>query len=76
MDSNGNLWFVLLSPLALACWNTKTPYNPDNIKIVYRNDVILQFSGGMKVVQNLSGEEELWFITNRLQVKLYGSQSS
>lgn len=68
MDKNGNLFLVLLNPLALACWNSKTPYNADNIRILYRNDVTMQFSGGMKVVKNLNGEEELWFVTNRLQV--------
>lgn len=69
MDSNGNLFFVLLDPLALACWDSSTPYNTDNIKIIYRNDATLQFSSGMKVVRNPNGVEELWFVTNRLQVK-------
>lgn len=71
MDRNGNLFFVLLNPIALVCWDSSTTYNADNIKIVYKNDATMQFSGGMKVVKNLSGEEELWFITNRLQVKFF-----
>lgn len=69
MDGNGNLFFVLLEPMALVCWDSTTAYNADNIKIVHRDDVSMQFSGGMKIVKNLNGEDELWFITNRLQVK-------
>lgn len=70
MDKNGNLFFVLNDPLALGCWNSKTAYNTENIKVLYRNDATLQFSGGMKVVKNFHGDEELWFVTNRLQVNL------
>lgn len=69
IDSNGNLWFVLLNPLALACWNTKTAYNTENIKVVYRNDTTLQFSSGMKIVRASNGDEKIYFVTNRLQVR-------
>jgi Major royal jelly protein len=68
MDRNGNLLFVLWDPLAIVCWDSSTPYNRDNIKILYRNDEILQFASGMKIVENGKGQEELWIFTNRLQV--------
>ncbi|XP_070509323.1 dopaminechrome tautomerase-like isoform X2 [Chironomus tepperi] len=73
MDKNGNLFFVLLNPLAIVCWDSSTSYKTDNIKILYRNDETLQFASGMKVVTNLSGEEELWLVTNRLQKYMSGS---
>lgn len=75
MDKNGNLFFVMLNPLSLVCWNSQTPYNVDNIKIVYRNDAALQFASGAKIVKNLSGDEELWIVTNRLQVWNYFIES-
>jgi Major royal jelly protein len=68
MDQYGNLFFVLWDPLAIVCWDSSTSYNRENIKVVYRNDETLQFASGVKVVKNTNGNEELWMITNRLQV--------
>lgn len=68
MDSNGNLFFVLLNPLALVCWDSTTPYTRANIKIVYQNDATLQFASGLKVVWNYNNIEEVWIMTNRFQV--------
>lgn len=68
MDSNGNLWFVLLNPIALCCWDSTTPYNRDNIKVVVRDDVTLQFASGLKVIKNTYGQDEVWISTIRFQV--------
>lgn len=68
MDSNGNLFFVLLNPLALVCWDSTTTYSRANIKIVYQNDATLQFASGLKVVRNFNNVEEVWIMTNRFQV--------
>lgn len=68
MDSNGNLFFVLVNPMALVCWDSSTPYTIDNIKVIYRDDETLQFASGVKIVRNAIGIEELWIITNRFQV--------
>lgn len=70
IDSNGNMWFVLIEPLALACWDSSTTYNRDNIKIVLKNEETLQFASGLKLVKNASGQEELWITTIRIQVCL------
>lgn len=67
MDRNGNLYFVLLKPLALVCWDSSTSYKPENFRTLYSDDTTLQFASGLKVVTNLNGEEELWMVTNRLQ---------
>jgi len=69
MDKNGNLYFVLLNPLAIVCWDSSTSYKTDNIKMLYRNDETMQFAGGVKIVTNMVGDEELWLVTNRLQVR-------
>lgn len=68
MDSNGNLFFVLMNPIALVCWDTSTEYSTQNIRIVVQNDITLQFASGLKIIKNLSGIEELWVLTNRFQV--------
>ena len=71
MDSNGNLFFVLVSSMALACWDSSTPYTQNNIQVIYRNDETLQFASGMKIVKNILGQDELWILTNRFQVIIY-----
>lgn len=76
MDSNGNLFFVLMNPIAIACWDTTTPYSIENIKIVLQNDSTLQFASGVKVIKNLLGQEELWIVTNRFQVNIRFNYSS
>lgn len=94
MDKNGNLFFGMLNPLALACWvsqsvscgstfvsslilallrsnfqDSRTDYTKQNIKIVAQNDETLQFITGLKILTNGNGEEELWMISNRFQVR-------
>lgn len=69
MDRNGNLFFVLMDPIAVVCWDSSTPYTIENIKIVLQNDATLQFASGVKVIKDLNGQEELWVMTNRFQVR-------
>jgi len=67
MDSNGNLFFVLMNPLALVCWDSSTTYSPQNIRVVVQNNSTLQFASGLKIIKNLSGVEEIFIMTNRFQ---------
>lgn len=62
------MFFVTMSPIALACWDSSKPYSLENIKLVRQNDETLQFASGLKIVKNLYGVEELWVFTNRFQV--------
>lgn len=71
MDRNGNLYFGVLQPSAIACWDSSTPYNLNNIRVIAQNNVTLQFASGVKVITNQRGEEELWVVTDRFQVKLF-----
>lgn len=68
IDSYGNMWFVLVEPRVLACWDTSTEYNDRNIKMVLKDEKTLQFASGLKLVTNTSGKEELWITTIRIQV--------
>ncbi|CRL03754.1 CLUMA_CG016415, isoform A [Clunio marinus] len=67
MDRNGNLYFVLMDPLALVCWDSSTTYSEENIKILVENDETLQFASGLKIIEDCNGVEELWVMTIRLQ---------
>lgn len=66
MDSHGNLYFGLMDPPAIACWNTSTEYLRQTLRIVELNRETLQFGSGMKVVRDIFGQEYLWVVTTRL----------
>lgn len=68
MDSNGNMFFGLMNPVGLACWDSSRPYTIDNMRVVAQNNETLQFASGIKVVLNKKGKEELWVLTCRFQV--------
>lgn len=68
MDRNGNIFFGLMNPIAIACWNYNRQYKIENIRIVCQNDQTLQFASGMSIFTHSNGDEELWILTNRIQV--------
>lgn len=68
VDSNGNLFFGLTTPIAIGCWDTTTPYSHDNLRIVAKNDDTLQFTSGLKIRRNRRGTEEIWVLSCRFQV--------
>ncbi|GAB0100423.1 protein yellow [Sergentomyia squamirostris] len=74
MDQHGNLFFGLMDPIAIACWDTSTMYDKRNIKIVAQDDPTLQFASGLKIVMNGYGEEELWVLTNSFQRSAAGTK--
>lgn len=73
MDSNGNLFFGLVEQNAIACWDSTTPYHSSNLRIVSQNSETLQFAGGVKIIRNRKGNEELWVLTCRIQKLFTGS---
>lgn len=68
MDKNGNLFFGLIEPIAIACWDSSKPYTTEHIRLVARDNERLQFASGIKVRTDRKGREELWVLTNRYQV--------
>lgn len=69
MDSRNNLYCVTLNPIKLFAWNTNTPYTTRNFGNLPAKSSELQFVSGMKVVRNPGGQEELWMLSNRFQVR-------
>lgn len=75
MDKNGNLFFGTMTPNAIACWNSRTPYSRANFRIVANNEEKLQFASGIKIVTNKKGEEELFVLTCRFQKLMTGTMN-
>ncbi|CAG9857799.1 unnamed protein product [Phyllotreta striolata] len=69
VDSDGILYFGLMSEIDVACFDTRGKYgrNCPSTDIVARNNDTLQFISGMKVVRNPRGVEELWLLSSRFQ---------
>ncbi|XP_053976157.1 major royal jelly protein 1-like [Hylaeus volcanicus] len=63
----GVIFFQLVQLTAVACWNIEKPFTPENVVIIAQDELTLQYVSGIKIVVNRRGEEELWFVTNRLQ---------
>lgn len=64
-----------MSPIALLCWDSSTPYTKSNIHIIAEDKETLQFASGVKVIINSYGQEELWVLTNRLQKSRTGTMN-
>ncbi|XP_073975254.1 protein yellow-like isoform X2 [Rhodnius prolixus] len=62
MSHSGVLFFGLLGENAIACWNSRLSYSPDNIIVVAKDDETLQFASGLKVKH-----DRVWVLTSRLQ---------
>ncbi|XP_067005954.2 protein yellow [Anabrus simplex] len=76
MDSNGIMFFSLLSRNSLNCWNAATPYGTENIAEVDRDDAALQFASGVKVIRNAQGQQEVWALTCRFQQLMQGDHDT
>ncbi|CAG9584628.1 unnamed protein product [Danaus chrysippus] len=76
MDNNGVLYFGLMEPPGVFCWNSATEFSPKNFHQIAIDKETLQFSSGMKVVNNLKGEQELWVLTSSFQRVMTGTLSS
>ncbi|CAK1596073.1 unnamed protein product [Parnassius mnemosyne] len=76
MDRNGILYFGLMDPPSIWCWNSATEFAQRNFHKVAVNQETLQFAGGLKIVNNLKGEQELWVLTSSFQRVMTGSLSS
>lgn len=50
VSENGVMFFGLLSELSLACWNSHTPFTPENIHIAHK--VILSSFGSLVIFEN------------------------
>lgn len=76
MDRNGIMYFGLMNPPSIWCWNSATEFSPKNFYKIAVDKETLQFASGLKVVNNIKGEQELWILTSSFQRVMTGSISS
>lgn len=76
MDRDGILYFGLMEPPSIWCWNSATEFTPRNFHQIANNGETLQFASGVKVINNLKGEQELWVLTSSFQRVMTGSLNS
>lgn len=70
------MYFGLMDPPSIWCWNIETEFSRRNFHQVAIDRETLQFASGVKVVNNLKGEQELWILTSSFQRVMTGSISS
>ncbi|XP_026323224.1 protein yellow-like [Hyposmocoma kahamanoa] len=76
MDRKGIMYFGLMDPPSIWCWNSATEYNQRNFHQVAEDRETLQFASGVKVINNLKGKQELWVLTSSFQRFMTESLSS
>lgn len=76
VDRDGIMYFGLMDPPSIWCWNTETEFSRRNFHQIAIDRETLQFASGVKVVNNLKGEQELWVLTSSFQRVMTGSLSS
>lgn len=62
-----------MEPPSIWCWNTATDFSPRNFHKVASDKETLQFASGVKIVNNLKGEQELWVLASSFQRVMTGS---
>lgn len=76
MDRNGIMYFGLMDPPSIWCWNTATEFSPRNFHQIAKDQEALQFASGVKIVNNPNGGQELWVLTSSFQRVMTGSLST
>uniref|UniRef100_A0A1E1W8A9 Bee-milk protein n=2 Tax=Pectinophora gossypiella TaxID=13191 RepID=A0A1E1W8A9_PECGO len=76
MDSKGILYYGLMSPPSLWCWNSNTVFSQENFWPIGIDQETLQFASGVKVIVNSDGDEELWVMTSSFQRVMTGTMSA
>ncbi|XP_026331324.1 protein yellow-like isoform X2 [Hyposmocoma kahamanoa] len=76
MDRKGIMYFGLMDPPSIWCWNSATEYNQRNFHQVAEDRETLQFASGVKVINNLKRKQELWVLTSSFQRVMTESLSS
>ncbi|KAL1494117.1 hypothetical protein ABEB36_009766 [Hypothenemus hampei] len=65
MDSNGVMFFNLVTKDSIGCWDSRKPYKRENLAVVAKNKKTLVFPNDIRLDQD-SKKQSMWIITNRL----------
>ncbi|XP_046748666.1 major royal jelly protein 2-like [Diprion similis] len=69
-SSDGILFTGCTSPPSILCWNSRKPFNEQNVVTIARNDETLQFTSAIKIK-----DREMWAFTIRYQKIATGTQN-
>lgn len=69
MMPSGVLFAAQVQLEGVSCWDTRKPYNRNNVVMVQRDPVLLGFVNDLKLD---SDRENVWVVSNNLPIFIYG----
>lgn len=69
MTSSGVLFAAQVQLQGVSCWDTRKPYNLNNVEMVQRDPVLLGFVNDLKLDTD---RENIWVVSNNLPIFIYG----
>ncbi|KAK1118675.1 hypothetical protein K0M31_014979 [Melipona bicolor] len=74
IDRNGVMFFNMVTRDSVWCWDTRKEYIPQNLGVIGTSNLSLVFPNDIKVDHDY--DQNVWTISNRLAMYLYGSIDS
>jgi Major royal jelly protein len=68
MTPSGILFAAQVQLSGVSCWDTRKPYNMNNVVLVQRDPLLLGFVNDLKLD---SDRENVWVVSNNLPIYLY-----
>lgn len=68
MTADGVYFAAQVQLEGVSCWNTKKPYNLNNVQMVQRDPILLGFVNDLKLDQS---RENVWVVSNHLPIFIY-----
>lgn len=69
MAPNGVLFASQVQLEGVSCWDTRKPYNLNNVQMVERDPTLLGFVNDLKLDQD---RQNVWVVSNNLPTFIYG----
>lgn len=63
----GVIFFALIQQNAVSCWDTKKPFAPQNMAIIYKNDADIVYPNDLAI----DNDGYVWFMSNSIIKLLY-----
>ncbi|XP_017887536.1 protein yellow-like [Ceratina calcarata] len=74
IDRNGVMFFNMVTRDSVWCWDTRKEYIPQNLGVIGTSNLSLVFPNDIRVDHEY--DQNVWVISNRLAMYLYGSIDS
>lgn len=69
MALNGVLFAAQVQLEGVSCWDTRKPYNLNNVQMVERDPVLLGFVNDLTLDED---RQNVWVVSNNLPIFIYG----